>query len=477
MPDTMEHESVAEAAGRQRVAAPVRTSRVASQGRWWRDARRRRMLAAADLTTGLITTAVIVVPAADSLWALLFVPLWPLLSKLFGLYDRDHRALRHLTADEVPGILAWSATLTAVVALLLPFTPAGTLGAVTIAAMFVVSAALAIALRMLARSAWWRATPPERVGLIGDPAILESLRRKVGMFREMHLELESEVLISNLHGGSSRQDELNALTTGVDRIVVAATGVEADLIGDLKAVCRRRQVKLSVVSPLRGRALPSDGIAQLADLPILEYNTWDQSRSSLAIKRVSDLLIAAVGMVLLAPFLAVIAIAIKLDSPGPVLFSQIRAGRDRRPFRMYKLRTMDRDAEAQLADLVDLDQLADPMFKLRDDPRVTRVGAVLRRLSLDEVPQLLNVLLGEMSIVGPRPEQVELVERYTGDALATLVVKPGVTGPMQVFGRGELTFDERVAVELDYVENASLARDLRIILHTLPAVLRGTGAY
>ncbi|MCB0866560.1 MAG: sugar transferase, partial [Solirubrobacterales bacterium] len=133
--------------------------------------------------------------------------------------------------------------------------------------------------------------------------------------------------------------------------------------------------------------------------------------------------------------------------------------------------------EAQLGELVDIDELADPMFKLRDDPRITRVGSVLRRFSLDEFPQLFNVLVGEMSIVGPRPEQVELVERYTGDALAKMAVKPGVTGPMQVFGRGELSFDERIAVELDYVENASLARDLEIMIHTLPAVLRGTGAY
>lgn len=477
MPDTMEHESVTETVRREAVAVPLRASRSSTQGRWWRDARRRRMLAAADLTTGLIATAAVAAPLTDSLWPLVFVPLWPLLSKLFGLYDRDHRALRHLTADEVPVILAWSATLTVIVALLLPLTSADNLDAMAILAMFVASVALSIALRTFARRVWWRTTPPERVGLIGDPDVLASLRRKVGMFREMHLELQSEVLIAQLDGSRSRAEELNSLTIGVDRIVVAADGVEADLIGGLKAVCRRRQVKLSVVSPLRGKALPSDGTAQLADLPILEYNTWDQSRSSLVVKRTSDLLLAAAGVVIFAPLLAVVAVAIKLDSPGPVFFTQIRAGRDRRPFRMYKLRTMVADAEAQLPDLVDLDELANPMFKLRDDPRITRVGAVLRRYSLDEFPQLFNVLFGEMSIVGPRPEQVELAERYTGDALGTLVVKPGVTGPMQVFGRGELTFEERVAVELDYVENASLARDLRIIIHTLPAVMRGTGAY
>lgn len=477
MPETMEHKSVADAARHERVVVPVRADRAVSQGRWWRDARRRRMLAGADLLSGLLATAAVAVPASHSPWPLVFVPLWPLIAKLFGLYDRDHRALRHLTADEVPVILAWAATLTTLIALMLPLTPADAMGGFSIIALFLGSAGLAMALRTFARWAWWRATPPELVGLIGDPPVIESLRRKVDMFREMHLELESEVLISQLDDGPAREKELNSLAVGVDRIVVAANDAEVELIGDLKNICRRRQVKLSVVSPLRGNALPSDGTAQVADLPILEYNTWDQSRSSLLIKRISDVLISGVGLLLFSPFLALIAILIKLDTPGPVFFTQIRAGRDGRPFRMYKLRTMVADAEAKLPELVDIDELSDPMFKLRNDPRITRVGAVLRRFSLDEVPQLFNVLLGEMSIVGPRPEQVELVERYSGEALARLVVKPGVTGPMQVFGRGELTFEERVAVEMDYVENASLARDLRIMIHTLPAVMRGTGAY
>jgi lipopolysaccharide/colanic/teichoic acid biosynthesis glycosyltransferase len=144
---------------------------------------------------------------------------------------------------------------------------------------------------------------------------------------------------------------------------------------------------------------------------------------------------------------------------------------------MYKFRTMAIDAEERLDEVVSLEELNEPMFKLRRDPRVTRFGRLLRRLSLDELPQLFNVLKGDMSIVGPRPEQLELVERYEPQHLFRLDVKPGVTGPMQVCGRGELTFAERLAVEQDYIEHMTLARDLRILLLTIPVIWRGTGAF
>jgi lipopolysaccharide/colanic/teichoic acid biosynthesis glycosyltransferase len=175
--------------------------------------------------------------------------------------------------------------------------------------------------------------------------------------------------------------------------------------------------------------------------------------------------------------MTVIAVLVKLDSPGPAIFSQVRVGQNGRLFRILKFRTMVDRAEEMLPRLVNLDALPEPVFKLRDDPRVTRVGRFLRRWSLDEVPQLANVLHGEMSLVGPRPEQAEVVARYTDDQRRRLAVKPGMTGPMQVSGRGDLTFEGRLALELDYIERYSLRRDLAILLRTIPAVVKGKGAY
>ena len=201
------------------------------------------------------------------------------------------------------------------------------------------------------------------------------------------------------------------------------------------------------------------------------------SRSTLMLKRLIDVVAAATGLIVLSPVLILTALAIRLDSRGSVVFAQVRAGLGGRPFRMYKFRTMVFKAESMLEDVVALDALREPVFKLRDDPRVTRIGRIIRRTSLDELPQLVNVLKGDMSLVGPRPEQVELVERYTREERIRLVVKPGMTGPMQVFGRGQLTFEQRLALERDYVENLSLGRDLHILALTLPAVIAGDGAF
>lgn len=194
-------------------------------------------------------------------------------------------------------------------------------------------------------------------------------------------------------------------------------------------------------------------------------------------KRVMDVVVSAVALLLLAPLLLAVAAAIKLDDGGPVLFRQQRVGNRERLFTMYKFRTMVVDAEARLAALQDRNQGAGVLFKMTDDPRVTRVGRVLRAWSLDELPQFLNALLGSMSVVGPRPPLPREVALYDGDVHRRLLSKPGITGLWQVSGRSDLTWEESVQLDLSYVENWSLSGDLMIILRTFRSVLARAGAY
>ena len=194
-----------------------------------------------------------------------------------------------------------------------------------------------------------------------------------------------------------------------------------------------------------------------------------------AVKTVWERSAALTGLVLLSPLLLAVAIAIRLDSPGPVLFRQVRVGRDGAPFTMLKFRTMCADAEQRLAQLAPRE--GHVLFKMARDPRVTRVGALLRRYSLDELPQLINILRGDMSLVGPRPCLPTELEQYDEDPMRRLAVSPGLTGLWQVSGRSDLSWEDSVRLDLDYVDNWSLGLDLRIVARTARAVLRHEGAY
>ena len=193
-------------------------------------------------------------------------------------------------------------------------------------------------------------------------------------------------------------------------------------------------------------------------------------------KRAFDVVVAVVGLALLAPILLVAAIAIKLESKGPVLFGQERVGRDGKRFRIVKLRTMVADADARKAELAALNEADGPMFKIAADPRITKVGAILRRLSIDEIPQFINVLRGEMSVVGPRPALPDEVDQWTDDVHDRLRVLPGITGMWQVSGRSDTTFDEYKRLDLFYVDNWSLSHDVRIVAKTFGVVLARRGA-
>jgi exopolysaccharide biosynthesis polyprenyl glycosylphosphotransferase len=453
------------------ASADVPAQRVAS--RYGQDALLRRVLALADILTVLASAVVIAVWGSSSTAVLLALsaPLWIVAAKVCGLYDRDHRTLRHLTVDELPWMMVWAFAGTALLTLLVAPVPSFDISPADRIRIWGSAIGLGFLFRATARALWRRFTPPQRVLIVGEGSLAQAVVRKLELFPDIHAEIAGEIpSCAQLHG---RLDEL----AGIDRVVVACSELSEDVLEELLPACRLYGVKLTVVPPTRGMFGTATHLAHVAELPLLDYNTWDISRVTILLKRVFDVVLATLGLILLSPVLALAALAIALDDGLPVLFRQTRAGEHGRPFPMLKFRTMVRGAEEMLEDLLTAEELEEPAFKLKMDPRRTRVGRVLRRTSIDELPQLWCVLRGQMSIVGPRPEQVNLVERYLPEQRFRLSVKPGLTGPMQVFGRGELTFAERLAVEREYIENLSLARDARILLMTLPAVLGRRGAF
>ena len=239
----------------------------------------------------------------------------------------------------------------------------------------------------------------------------------------------------------------------------------------------RDEVDLVVASALVDVAGARTTIRPFDGLPMLHVEHPRLYGGSRLVKELFDRLGALVMLLLFGPLLLLVALSVRATSPGPVLFRQVRVGRDGRRFRIFKFRSMYVDAEARLAELRHLNEHDGVLFKIRDDPRVTRVGHWLRRLSLDELPQLLNVLLGQMSLVGPRPPLPSEVAAYADDVRRRLAVKPGMTGLWQVSGRSDLPWEEAVRLDLRYVENWSLSLDLVILLRTMTAVVRSSGAY
>ncbi|HEX5740567.1 MAG TPA: sugar transferase [Pilimelia sp.] len=267
-------------------------------------------------------------------------------------------------------------------------------------------------------------------------------------------------------------------SAGADTVIVlSCPELDGQALRRLAWQLERDDIDLIVASALIDVAGGRTTIRPVDGLPMLHVDHPRLDGGARVVKEVFDRVAAALLLAVGAPVLVGIAVAIRLTSRGPVLFRQVRVGRTGRPFRIYKFRSMYLDAEARLAEMRHLNEYDGVLFKMRDDPRVTPVGRWLRRLSLDELPQLLNVLRGDMSLVGPRPPLPEEVAVYPDDMRRRLAVKPGMTGLWQVSGRSDLPWEEAVRLDLRYVENWSLTLDLVILLRTVTAVLRSSGAY
>jgi exopolysaccharide biosynthesis polyprenyl glycosylphosphotransferase len=262
----------------------------------------------------------------------------------------------------------------------------------------------------------------------------------------------------------------------VDEVVVACPRAMLPAIEPVAAACASVGVPMTLFSDLFGDYLPPPRSSRFGGVPALSFAMVHHSPVKLACKRCIDVAGAAVLLVATAPLLAIAALAIRLTTPGPVLFRQVRCGLYGRRFDMIKLRTMYVDAEQRKQELLALNEASGPVFKMRNDPRVTPVGRWLRRWSIDELPQLWNVLVGHMSLVGPRPPIPAEVALYDIADRRRLSMRPGLTCLWQVRGRSRIGFEEWVRLDLEYIDRWSLLRDLRILLATVPAVVRGTGA-
>lgn len=278
-----------------------------------------------------------------------------------------------------------------------------------------------------------------------------------------------------LDGARSLPDFLAA--TSVDEVYLAADVVRHHVeLQEVVAACERigtgfavpaHPFRLSRSLP-RARGLGADGY--------IHYQSGLAHPVAKHVKRGMDIAGATVGLMLLAPLFLVVAALIRLSSPGPVLFGQLRVGRHGRMFRMLKFRSMVVDAEKHQRELLDANEQEGPVFKIRHDPRITRVGAFIRRYSIDELPQLVNVLKGDMAIVGPRPPILREVQQYEPWQRRRLSVRPGLTCFWQVSGRNDISFDEWMDLDLKYVDQWTVATDIRLILQTIPAVMAGSGA-
>jgi exopolysaccharide biosynthesis polyprenyl glycosylphosphotransferase len=218
-------------------------------------------------------------------------------------------------------------------------------------------------------------------------------------------------------------------------------------------------------------------VEDLGGVPLVGLKAASIRGTNLFVKRFMDLVLGALFTIVALPFMAILALAIRIDSPGPIIFRQKRVGMHGQEFDMYKFRSMREGAEEEQTRLLEYNEVTGPLFKMRDDPRMTRMGRFLRRTSLDELPQLFNVLKGDMSLVGPRPHIAAEVEQYEDWQRQVLEAPPGMAGLSQVSGRSQLTFDEQCLLDIYYIENWSPALDIKILLRTLPKVLSGEGAY
>jgi exopolysaccharide biosynthesis polyprenyl glycosylphosphotransferase len=466
-----------------------------------RGPRLRRLLLAADvaaLCAAFLVTemALGTLRSADVLLLLLSIPLWVLLAYGHRLYHLDSHRADYRAADEIGPVLqmatlwSWS-TLIALLVVRpdrLPVPQIALFWALTVGLL----TAFRSMMRAFARSRPWYV---QNALVIGPAAQTAAIIRKIQRHPEWGIKATAHVEVPTTEApvGTPRPLDVTALLPddaelialvrrlGVDRVMLAPALSESRRRVELLCELAQLGVHVDLIPSWSAAVGARLDVHEMEGMPLLTVPRARMGRSSLRLKRALDVVVGAVAIVALAPVTAACAIAIKLDSPGPVLFRQRRVGRDDEPFELFKFRSMCEGADVQKQEIAQLNLhgggTETGMFKIREDPRVTRVGAILRRYSLDELPQLFNILRGEMSFVGPRP-LIETEDRQVeGRFRRRLGITPGLTGLWQVHGRSEIPFDEMVTLDYLYVTNWSLWGDVKLLMRTVSVVLRRRGAY
>jgi exopolysaccharide biosynthesis polyprenyl glycosylphosphotransferase len=444
----------------------------------------RRLLLAADVIA-ISTAALVALRFAHDvrLEALLacgaMLPVWVILLKSYGLYDRDDQRINHATVDELPSLfhVVLVGVLLQLAVLRLAGRPVDDAAPVT----GVLGFALLIAGRAAVRRAARQMLPNERVMLVGDGSVARRFAEKVSEHPEYDLDLvgyvgkASAALEPLPHLGAVDEFSDVVRRAAVERVVVVGRDFDEGVVVDLLRSSRHLGVHVGLLPTVLDVAGPSLAVDDVAGMTVLGMRPPVLARSSRLLKRGMDLLLSTVLLVVLSPLIVLITAAIACSMGFPVIFVQERVGRNGRLFRMYKFRTMVRDADALEHELRERSEHP-AWLLLQEDPRIMPLGRVLRGYSLDELPQLWNVVKGDMSLVGPRPMPPAVDEKIRGWQRHRLDLTPGITGLWQVLGRVNIPFEEMLTLDYLYVMNWSLWQDVRLLVHTLPAVARRRGA-
>jgi exopolysaccharide biosynthesis polyprenyl glycosylphosphotransferase len=443
-----------------------------------RDAIRRACLLVADAAAAAVAVAVVGGEFGSAHIApVLVAPIMlVLLCKLAGLYDDDELRLVGSTIDEIPTLLKLSGLVALGISIATPALTGGQVRGSEAAALWITLVVVLICGRALGRVVADRASPVERCLVIGDLALADRLRDCLQAERAAAivvgaLPVSGPDLAELVQPGGEVAIRVLVRDLAISRIIIALGETVDDEVAELLRLVRAAGVRASIAPKTFSGIGDRFASEEVNGLWLIGIAPFGLSSASRLVKRYFDVLVVGIALVVIAPVMALIGLAIKLDSHGPVFFSQIRVGQDGKRFRMFKFRSMVTDAESLKEDLRQLSEVGDGMFKIAEDPRVTRVGRVLRRSSLDELPQLWNVLRGEMSLVGPRPLVVDEDAAIFGVDRSRLHLPPGMTGPWQVLRR-RVAREDMVEIDYRYTASWTLWSDVRILLRTFLHVVR-----